>query len=126
MAVPVAAIMKGIQIAGEVKDVADTVNTASKALNINQDSVFAKNEEQGKGGAINSIFQAADTLSMGSVSKTYEAVDQSSMGVLSQTVQSVDKVATPILETVDMANGPDVGDVGEVANIAKKLPNMKA
>ncbi|MBQ2645496.1 hypothetical protein IJG14_08015 [bacterium] len=123
MAVPVAAIMKGIQIAGQVKDVADTVNTVAKAANVNQDSVFAKNEEEGKGGAINSIFQAADTITGGTVGKIYGAVDEKTGGVASKAVHVADQIATPVIETADALDGPDVGDV---AKVGKKLPNLEA
>ena len=123
MAVPVAAIMKGVQIAGQVKDVADTVNTASQVMNVNQDSIFAKREEEGNGGAINSVFQAADTLTGGSVGKVAEEVDKNTGGMAGTALQAADKIVTPVMEAIDMTDGPDVGDG---AKILKKMPDIKA
>lgn len=113
-------IKKGIEVAGQVKNTADTINTASKAAGINQDSIFAKNEAEGKGGAINSVFQAADTITGGAVAKTYETADSASGGVLSQSVQGIDKIATPILEAADSS------DIGDLAKKGKKMPDFEA
>lgn len=126
MAVPVAAILKGVQIAGQVKDVADTVNIASEALNINQDSIFAQNEKQGKGGAINSVLQACDTTSGGMTSKVFKGADMLTAGTLSKTVQMTDKIATPLLEVADLAGGPDIEDATKIAKLGKKLPDLQA
>lgn len=100
MPVQVAAVIKGIQIAGQVKQAADTVNTVSQKLNINQDSIFAKNEKEGKGGAINGVLQAADTVTGGVVSKAHSLVDKTTGGMTSKVTQAADKIATPVLNVV--------------------------
>ncbi len=123
MVVQVAAVVKGLQVAGQVKDVADTVNFAAKEMNINQNSVFAKNEREGNGGAINSVFQAADTVSFGAVGKVTQAIDATSGGTFSKTVQMADKIATPVMEVADLMGGPDIEDG---AKILKKMPDLNA
>ena len=126
MAVQVAAILKGVQIAGKVKDVAATVNMASGPLNINQNSIFAQNEKQGKGGALNSILQACDTTSGGMTGKMFQGADMLTGGTLSKTVQMTDKIATPLLEVADLAGGPDIEDATKIAKLGKKLPDLQA
>lgn len=113
-----------IKVAGKVKDVSETVNTATKAMGINQESIFAKNEEEGKGGAINSVLQTADTVTGGVIGKTVEKADEATGGLASKGIQSADKIVTPILDVADAADGPDIDDV---AKMGKKLPpNLQA
>lgn len=110
-----AMIKKGVEIAGKVVQVSDMVNTASKAAGINQDSIFVQNEKEGKGGAINSVLQTADTVTKGQVGNAVSALDSATNGAVSKVTQTVDKLATPVLNVV---GGTDIGSEDE---ILKKL-----
>lgn len=111
-----AMIKKGVEVAGMVVQAADMINTASKAAGINQDSIFAQNEKEGKGGALNSVFQAADTVTNGQVSTVMNTLDGVTNGAASKVTQAVDKVATPVLNAV---TGNDAGASEE--ELLKKL-----
>ncbi len=112
-------IKKGVEVAGKVVQASDMINTASKAAGINQDSIFAQNEKEGKGGALNSVFQAADTVTKGQVGKVMGKIDDVTDGAASKITQTVDQVATPVLNAVGM------GDGGE-EEVLKKLGKKPA
>ncbi len=95
-----AMIKKGVEVAGKVVQASDMINTASKAAGINQDSIFAQNEKEGKGGALNSVFQAADTVTNGQIGTVMNTIDGVTNGAASRVTQAVDKVATPVLNAV--------------------------
>ena len=113
-----AMIKKGVEIAGKVVNTANTANSVSKEMGINQDSVFAQNEKAGKGGAINSVFQAADTITNGQVGSVVNAADGLTNGAVSKTTQAVDKVATPVLNAV--AGTGDNGNEELLKKLVKK------
>ncbi len=118
-----AVIAKGVQVAKQVVDTAETVNTVAKSAGINQDSIFAQKENEGKGGPVNSVLQAADTLSFGTVGKQVGAGDKLTGGLISKTIGQVDVVAKPILAVTDTIDGVDSGDI---AKAAKKMPDVQA
>ncbi len=107
-----AMIAKGVKIAGQVVEASEMINTASKAAGINQDSIFAKNEKKGKGGALNSVFQAADTVTNGQIGTVVNTIDGVTNGAASRVTQSADKIVTPALDIAGVVTGDGVdGDI---------------
>lgn len=116
-----AMIKKGVEVAGKVVQASDMINSASKAAGVNQDSIFAQNEKAGKGGAINSVFQAADTVTNGQVGKVMETVDGVTNGAASKVAQTADKIATPVLNAV---GGAGEGTEEELLKKLGKKPTL--
>lgn len=116
-----AMIKKGVEVAGKVVQASDMINSASKAAGVNQDSIFAQNEKTGKGGAINSVFQAADTVTNGQVGKVMETVDGVTNGAASKVTQTADKIATPVLNAV---GGAGEGTEEELLKKLGKKPTL--
>lgn len=116
-----AMIKKGVEVAGKVVQASDMINTASKTAGINQDSIFAQNEKEGKGGALNSVFQAADTVTNGQVGKVMETVDGVTNGAASNVTQTADKIATPVLNAV---GGAGEGTEEELLKKLGKKPTL--
>lgn len=116
-----AMIKKGVEVAGKVVQASEMINTASKAAGINQDSIFAQNEKEGKGGALNSVFQAADTVTNGQVGKVMETVDGVTNGAASNVTQTADKIATPVLNAV---GGAGEGTEEELLKKLGKKPTL--
>lgn len=116
-----AMIKKGVEVAGKVVQASDMINTASKVAGINQDSIFAQNEKEGKGGALNSVFQAADTVTNGQVGKVMETVDGVTNGAASNVTQTADKIATPVLNAV---GGAGEGTEEELLKKLGKKPTL--
>ena len=119
-----AMIKKGIQVAGQVVDTANTVNTVSKAAGINQDSIFAEAEKEGKGGPLNSVFQAADTISGGKIGKKVENINDTTGGMAMKCLQTADKIAEPVLDIAGAADGEI--DIENLQKKGKKMPNLNA
>lgn len=115
-----------IKVASKVKTVADTVNTVAKATGKNQDSVFAQKEKEGKGGAINSVFQAADTLTGGTIGKVASAIDDKTGGKASKIVQTADKVVSPVMDAADKIGGSGTVDAAKASKLPKKMPDLNA
>ena len=119
-----AMIKKGIQIAGQVVDTANTVNTVSKAAGVNQDSIFAEAEKEGEGGPINSVFQAADTISGGKIGEKVENINDATGGMAMKGLQAADKIAEPVLEIAGAADGEI--DIENLQKKGKKMPDLNA
>lgn len=113
-----AMIKKGVQIAGKVVDTANTVNTAAKTAGINQDSIFAKNEAEGKGGPINSVFQAVDTVSGGAIGQKAESINDATGGKAMEVLNTADNIAGTVL---DVANADE-----NLLKKGKKMPELEA
>lgn len=114
-----AMIKQGIQIAGKVVQASEMINTASKAAGINQDSIFAQNEKEGKGGALNSVFQAADTVTNGQIGTVVKTVDGVTNGAASKVTQTADKIITPVLDVANTVTG-DGADGDVLQKLGKK------
>ena len=119
-----AMIKKGIQVAGQVVDAANTVNTVSKAAGVNQDSIFAEAEKEGKGGPINSVFQAVDTISGGKIGEKVENINDATGGMAMRGLQTADKIAEPVLDIAGAADGEI--DIENLQKKGKKMPNLNA
>lgn len=104
-------IKKGVEIAGKVVQTADTINTVSEQMGINQDSIFAEKQKNGKGGALNSVFQAADTVTNGKVSTVVGTLDKVTNGAASGAVETADKIVTPVMNVVNGVGGENQEEI---------------